>query len=217
MREFIDPTAIVSAYGAHAKEHDLAGKNYWLQEDYTFVEEFVDSLPEGSEILDVSAGAGNQSAYFVGQGFHVTMTEGTSEMLTLAQEQVPSANAIIAELPNLPLPDNTFEGVFCRHVLHHLSPPELEAAISEFDRVSKLGAHICLVLSVSPDQNLQQGWYEISKGNKIRQYFHPENKLQSTFSNIGWTAIKYSVSTTRTNESETSLMPICRTILQKAS
>lgn len=214
--EFSSPGAIASAYGAHALAHDEAGRAYW-QQDREFVDRFIGLAPSRGSILDVSAGAGNQSAYFADLGFQITMTDGTQDMLDLAKSHVPSAEIALAVLPDLPLPNDAFDAVFCRHVLHHLELSAVEQSIRNMERVARAGAHIGLVMSVSPGEQSQTGWYEIAEGQSIRQYFHPQAALRGIFDGLGLVTVEYNADVIQTTEEKTSGMPVLRTVLRKTS
>lgn len=87
-----------------------------------------------SKILEIGIGNGIASGYLRAQGFTVTTAD-------FAADLHPD---IVADVTNLPFPDNSFDTVACCEVLEHLPFSESLKGLSEIRRVAKNYAVISL-------------------------------------------------------------------------
>lgn len=80
----------------------------------------------GASVLEVGAGIGDHSHYFLDRGCLLTITEGRDENLKLLRERYPLADIRHLDLEDpTPLEDAPFEVVYCYGLLYHLSKPEV--------------------------------------------------------------------------------------------
>jgi SAM-dependent methyltransferase len=79
---------------------------------------------EGASVLEVGAGIGDHTHYFLDRGCHVTITEAREENLRLLRKRYAGADirALDLEDPD-PLEGAPFEVVYCYGTLYHLSNP----------------------------------------------------------------------------------------------
>lgn len=167
-------------YGAHPTVQAAAAEGAW-DDDREFVQRFASMLPPLSSVLDVAAGSGSQSGYFVEQDFQVSMTEGSEDMLTVAQKNVPRAAAgKVAVLPDIGF-DGPFSGIFSRHVLQHLSLEHLEAALGNMQRALYPAGLLGLIVAVSPDEHTQHTTWEISPGESVPIHRYPMAVYEQLF------------------------------------
>lgn len=85
------------------------------------------------KILDIGAGDGGFIKYF-GRNDIYAMDGNSNAVNNLRNLKI---NAICAVLPDMPFPDNFFEGVHASHILEHLYPEDFYRALKEMDRVLK--------------------------------------------------------------------------------
>ena len=69
--------------------------------------------------------------------WHVLLKKCTEHIETLDHEPVDGKIDHVGDIQAMPLADNTYDGVFCTQVLHHV--PEPQAALNEIARVLKPG------------------------------------------------------------------------------
>lgn len=80
----------------------------------------------GASVLEVGAGIGDHSHYFIDRGCLLTITEGRHENLKLLRERYPLADIRYLDLEDpVPLEHAPFEIVYCYGLLYHLSNPEV--------------------------------------------------------------------------------------------
>ncbi len=116
-------------------------------------------ITEGQSVLDVAAGAGDQTldlAMRVGPNGHVTATDISAEILTFAATSAKAAghNNItthVADAAALGLPDTHFDAAICRLGLMFL--PDPSAGLMEIRRTLRPGARFAAMVFAAPDQN----------------------------------------------------------------
>ncbi len=114
---------------------------------------------EGSRVLDVAAGAGDQTlliAERVGVKGHVVATDISSNILEYARENAQRAGLKNVETrvldgEDLKLPDDSFDAIVCR--LGLMLFPHPERALSGFHRVLKKGGKTGLIVFSVPENN----------------------------------------------------------------
>jgi len=92
-------------------------------------------MSEDAVILDVCCGSGVVGASFRGKVGRIIGLDLTPEMVALASTRLDEV--ILGDVYEIPFPDNTFDGVCNREVLHLL--PQPERPLSEIFRVIKPG------------------------------------------------------------------------------
>lgn len=113
----------------------------------------------GQKVLDLAAGAGEQSleiAACVGPSGEVKATDISATILSYARQNVERAGVrnvsfLVADTEDLPLEPATFDSAVCRLGLMFLPNPR--AGLSEIRRVLKPRARFCSIVFATPDAN----------------------------------------------------------------
>lgn len=99
----------------------------------------LDYVSSGDTVLDAGCGEGALSIMLAQKGAQVTGTDisvpNVEASNTYAKEQGVHAVFQVADLENLPFPDNSFDVVVCSHVLEHI--PDFDKGLHELVRVSR--------------------------------------------------------------------------------
>lgn len=114
-------------FGGGNYEHFGRWASYYYQ-----AKNIVKTQP--SKILEIGIGNGIASGYLKSQGFDVTTAD-------FAADLHPD---VVADVTNLPFPDNSFDTVSCCEVLEHLPFSESLKGLAEIRRVAKKYAVISL-------------------------------------------------------------------------
>lgn len=94
------------------------------------------ALPEGALILET--GCGNGKTLSALAGYRTVGVDISPEAVRLAG----ASHAVAGDIRSLPFWDDSFDCVFCWHVLGHLKEADRSAAVSELFRVTKPGGTI---------------------------------------------------------------------------
>ena len=118
----------------------------------------ADSLVQGLQsigaktVLEIGAGTGNYTRALVKSGLSVIAIDRSPAMAKIGARKAP-AHWILADGDTLPFGRRSIDAIAGVNVLHHL--PALDAALSEFRRVVRVGA----VLQAVIRENLKTLWY----------------------------------------------------------
>jgi SAM-dependent methyltransferase len=116
-------------------------------------------LQPGEKVLDVGCGPGRLTLALkarLGESGEVHGIDAAPEMIALARHKAAKAGAAVAFQVGLaealPFPDNHFDVVVSRLVIHHLPGDLKRKAFAEMRRVLRTGGH-CLVVDFGPPSN----------------------------------------------------------------
>ena len=137
------------------------------------VRALVADIPPG-DAVDVGCGTGRHTRWLVERGHRVTAVDGSPEMLAIAARTVPAATTILADVEELPLPDQSADVVVCALVLSH--QPNLDA-IGELARLLRPGGRL-LISNPHPFATAVLGsraWTITPDGERVRipEHAHP--------------------------------------------
>jgi 2-polyprenyl-3-methyl-5-hydroxy-6-metoxy-1,4-benzoquinol methylase len=90
-----------------------------------------------SKILDAGCGIGRISCELAANGYSVCGVDASVKMIGVAKRAATNVEYEVADLKELPFPDNEFDLVFELSVLLHVPDTIIESVINEFKRVSK--------------------------------------------------------------------------------
>ena len=148
----------VTAFRADPDMRGFVEKNYFDEDlskavaRYTASEEHARTLrlisahvPQGGLVLDIGAGRGLTSLALARSGYHVISIDEDNSPLVgitalahhLSATPEQAISPIRGNILELAFPKDTFDVVFCRSVLHHLT--NLETGLKEVYRVLKSG------------------------------------------------------------------------------
>jgi len=134
------PITTREGYDQWAPSYDEPG-NQLLDIEQPIVREILDGLPVGVA-LDAACGTGRHTAYLASLGYEVIGVDSSPEMLARAREKVPEGDFYVADLHDVPLPDDSVDLVVCAIALSHV--PDLGPALAEFVRVLRPNGHLVI-------------------------------------------------------------------------
>ena len=160
----IDPNlfkdAVRSQWNASAQgwNHHTPQIRAWLKATTDTMLEMA-GITEGSSVLDVAAGAGDQTldiANAVGPAGYVLATDLSPAILELAQANARSAGhrnieTRVADGERLPVENGRFDATVCRLGLMFF--PDPLQGLREMHRATRIGGGICTVVFSRPDRN----------------------------------------------------------------
>ncbi len=136
---------IASSYGA-SRAHD--------SEDIQLLHLLVERLPKGAMVLDAGCGSGHPVAEFLAEFFRVTGVDFSDEQIRLANEKVPNAEFVCADITDLPFDECTFHAVCSYYAIIQIPRGEHPKLLLNFHRILKVGglALLCMGAGDLPDE-----------------------------------------------------------------
>jgi SAM-dependent methyltransferase len=133
-------------------------------------------------ILDFGCGMGRHSIYFAKNGFNVfafdLSKEGTDHLSDWAKRENLDIDIKIADMLDLPYPDNMFDCLFAMHVMYHTDTPGMMKIMNEIKRVVKSGGEIFVTLgSKNSDAFSNQKYPKVDENTIIKTEDGPEKNV----------------------------------------
>jgi len=130
--DVLDP--LRRAYDARAAWRDGLTKEPWnLAERRAF----RDRLAPGARLLEIGAGAGQDSAYFQSEGFDVVAADLSPAMVELCRSK--GIEAHVMDFLHLDFPDGSFDAVYAMKCLLHVPNADLPTVLSAIRAVLRPG------------------------------------------------------------------------------
>lgn len=114
--------------------------------DVRLLEDFMERLPAGADVLDAGCGAGIPISQMLSERFHVTGVDFSEAQIHLARENVPNAKFLCEDMTRLDFPDDTFDGITSYYAIIHIPREEHQPLLANIHRMLKSGgiALLCL-------------------------------------------------------------------------
>ena len=95
----------------------------------------------GSRVVDLAAGTGRLSGWFLQLGVDVIAVEPAANMRAVLEERFPAVRAIVASAESMPLAEQSVDAVVVGNAFHHF---EREAAMAEIHRILRPGGALAV-------------------------------------------------------------------------
>lgn len=113
--------------------------------------ELLSHLPiaPGGKVLEVGCGTGSNvhNVRALGRTFSFTGVDINEAELALAHHCFPNDYFILGDAATVPFVDRTFDVVFCRDLLHHVSLAQQKLVIAEMARVTRADGEVVIIES----------------------------------------------------------------------
>ena len=156
------------------------------------VEYFCEFLPLHGSVLDLGSGTGIPFAkLFVERGFNYLGIDISSQMVKIAQENVPSANFIEMSMTDINF-QNRFDGVFSSYSMLLLNSVLLKDAAKKIDKALKNDGLLYISLNEAPEEEMDLDRNVLVKimGELMYSRAYTEEEINNIFSPLGLKKIK---------------------------
>lgn len=123
--EALDPKRVVE------EGYDRIAERYlkWVQGDQMdvrarYTSALLDKLPPDAEVLDLGCGAGVPTAQALAHRFKVTGVDVSARQIALAQQNIPKARFVQADVTQLDFPPASFDAVIAFYAIIHVPRQE---------------------------------------------------------------------------------------------
>ena len=168
------------------REHNKYGDADWTHKPSIFAEQVVGYFPKAGRVLDLGAGHGQDSAFFLSRGYQVVAADVSDAAMASLQELKSShPDAVRLELlqrdviEGLPYPDGSFQAVYAQLSLHYFDRETTREVFEELHRVLSPGGVLAVMVNNVADpeygqgQKLEDDYYVLD--GKLKRFFSPES------------------------------------------
>ncbi|WP_106746296.1 class I SAM-dependent methyltransferase [Yoonia maritima] len=107
-----------------------------------WLDRFTAPLTVRAQLLDIGCGAGDPIArYLLDRGFAVTGVDASPELIDVAQENMPAAHWVVADMRALQL-SQRFDGMLAWDSIFHLTPGDQRLMFPVFAAHANVGAQL---------------------------------------------------------------------------
>jgi ubiquinone/menaquinone biosynthesis C-methylase UbiE len=139
---------------------------YHVHSLYPWIERLYAANP-AMRVLDIGCGTGIVSLILARKGFQVVGIDHSIDMLEIARHKAASLNLsgritfIQSDIEKISFEDNSFDGITCQGVLHHLR--DMRPVLAEAYRVLKPGGHFYISEPCNPPTFIKLLFLSIQK------------------------------------------------------
>ncbi len=169
------------------------GTDHWSHIPFTRrAHEITEHLPKGSLVLDLGTGRGRLLFDLAGLGYRAIGLENNPELVArgnnaiLLRGQEKELRFFEGDALDIPLANDSFDGLVDIGLLHHISPEDYTMYVSETARVLKTNGYFFLVV-LSKNTPAFYSWHpakdEISdyEYERVRYHFFHDQELKDLF------------------------------------
>lgn len=154
----MDPKKLVETGYNQMAEQYLAHKNVDEPAMLATLEQLASTLPVGATVLDLGCGAGVPGTQWLAQRFIVTGVDISEQQLALAQQHVPNATFIKADMSALHFPPDSFNAVVAFYSIIHLPRTEHPALLARLYRWLTPGGVFLATWPLTEWEGEEQNW-----------------------------------------------------------
>ena len=140
---------VADGYDYIAEQHEEWASHLRMEERAKYTAVLLEELPMGAEVLELGCGSGIPTTQQLAEWFAVTGVDISAGQLALAQQNVPMAKYVLADMTELDFPEDSFDAVAAFYSLIHVPCQELAELLRKIASwlrpgglvVATMGAH----------------------------------------------------------------------------
>ena len=121
----MDPKQIVAdGYDNIAEQHEAWARSVRVEERAKYTAVLLEKLARGAEVLELGCGSGIPTTQRLAEKFAVTGVDISAKQVALAQQKVPAAKFIHADMTKLDFPESSFDAAAAFYSMIHVPRDE---------------------------------------------------------------------------------------------
>lgn len=156
-----DPTAEAYDILAESYAAALPDDSYEADLDRAMISDFADQVrsTSGRCVVDAGSGAGRLAPVLSARGLDYLGVDLSPVMVRTAGTLHPGHRFVVGALTDLPLPDDSVDGILGWYSIIHTAPDDLSTVIAECGRVLRAGGFLLLGLQAGSGSRKMQKAY----------------------------------------------------------
>lgn len=154
----------------------------WSKHPSIFAKDIVSFFPPQGTVLELAGGQGQDSRWFASQGFAVTYSDLTEDVVQKVESQTtaePNITCIAVDLSKeLPFSPESFDVVYSHMGIHYFNRKETRRILTNIHRILKPDGIVALILNTIDDPEITTHGYE-----QIESYYFedPRSGLRKSY------------------------------------
>lgn len=164
------------------------------------LDEFLNYVNEGKNILDVGSGAGFDAKYLSDHGCKVISIDLSEGLLKVAKEIAPEVEFLKMDMRSMNFENDSFDGVWASASLLHIPKDEVRKVLSEIYRVIKPQSIFFVAVKQGEGETfvINEGEGNLSGARRFFAYYQ-KNEMIQLLENTGFKLIEFKSNTNREN------------------
>lgn len=174
-------------------QHQKYSTANWITKPSIFAQQIIKFFPKNGKLVDLGAGQGQDSQFFVKNNFQVISTDFCQDALDISQKRSSSLKINFQNVnltKKLPFKDSSFDIVYSHLALHYFNQKNTQKIFKEIYRILKKGGVFATLVNtindpeVTNSKEIEKEYFLSVVGIKKRffsiNYFHQliENKYK---------------------------------------
>ncbi|MBU0666359.1 MAG: class I SAM-dependent methyltransferase [Nanoarchaeota archaeon] len=149
------------------------------------------------QVLDAGCAYGRDSALFYSMGVDVSGIDLSEYLIRTAKSRYPDIPFYKMDVRKTDFKKNTFDGVFCSAVLHHLDRSDVLGALWEFNRITKSGGflYVCVKEGSGQDKRLLGDGF-------VHETFFSNDEMVDNLSSSNWQLQSFYTNGSKTDKNQ---------------
>lgn len=161
----------INSYNNLAHKYDEETYDFWERFPRSFFDKFI-KLTSG-KVLDIGSGPGRDGVILQEKGLHVVCLDASEEMVKMSSQK--GLESVVADFNDLPMEDNSFDGVWAYTSLLHVPKKDVHTPLKEIRRVLKIGG----VFGLGLIEGTTEEYRETEKVNEPRWFsFYTKEEIE---------------------------------------
>jgi ubiquinone/menaquinone biosynthesis C-methylase UbiE len=176
-------------YDEVASSYDNQHKEDLIRQDLDI---FLQYLSKSAKVLDFGCGPGRDGEYFALQDIEVTFLDISPQMLAIARKKVPSATFIEADMTEVELPGEEYDGIWANASLLHLTKVEIPSVLEKIFSSLKPGGVFFVSLKEGEGEKEETTTRFQNTDRPVARFFafYSYQEIRTLLENVGFTVIE---------------------------
>ena len=156
----MDPKKIVEkGYDHIAEEHEKWTKDVRVEERAKYTAVLLENLSKNAKVLELGCGSGIPTTQELAKKFFVTGVDISAKQITLAEQRIPQAKFLHADMTELDFPEGSFDAVAAFYSIIHVPRQEQAELLRKITSWLRPGGLLVISMGAHSDETqIDENW-----------------------------------------------------------